>query len=113
MAEPLAVTRRIPELEEDAGAGKTETEAPESTRKFLEERVSLRYRREDEEPAGRKKFLPASQLVFRPGAGLLTLLGFVSVRPVEPAGGGDRGWGPLMAVRGSWGAGTAGGGGIG
>ena len=54
MAEPLAVTRQIPELEEDAGAGKMETEAPESTRKFLEERVSLRYRREDEEPAGRK-----------------------------------------------------------
>ena len=92
MAEPLAVTRWIPELEEDAGAGKRETEAPESTRKFLEERVSLRYRREDEELAGRKKFLPAGQLVFRPGAGLLTLLGFVFVRPVEPAGGGDRGW---------------------
>ena len=62
---------------------------------------------------GEKTFLPASQLVFRPGAGLLTLLGFVSVHPVEPAGGGDRGWGPLMAVQGSWGAGTAGGGGIG
>ena len=74
MAEPLALTRRIPELEEDAGAGKTETDGPESTRKFLEERVSLRYRREDEEPAGRKKFLPTSHLVFQPGAGLLTLL---------------------------------------
>ena len=47
MAEPLAVTRWILELEEDAGAGKVET------RKFLEERVSLRYRREDEEPVGR------------------------------------------------------------
>ena len=59
MAEPFTVTKRILE---DAGAGKTETEAPESTRKFLEERVSLRYRREDEEPAGRKKrfFPPAS-----------------------------------------------------
>ena len=54
MAELLAVTRRIPELEEVAGAGKTETDAPESTRKFLVERVSLRYRREEEELAGRK-----------------------------------------------------------
>ena len=58
----MAVTRRTPELEEDAGAGKTETDAPESPRKFLEERVSLRYSREDEEPTGRKKhfFLLAS-----------------------------------------------------
>ena len=31
-----------------------ETDALESTRKFLEERVSLRYRREDEKPAGSK-----------------------------------------------------------
>ena len=62
---------------------------------------------------GEKTFLPAGQLVFRPGAGLLTLLGFVSVRPVELAVGGNRGWGPLMVVRGSWGAGKAGGGGIG
>ena len=54
MAEPLVVTRWIPELEEDAGAGKTEADAPESTRKFLEERVSLNYRREDEELARRK-----------------------------------------------------------
>ena len=92
----MAVTRLIPELEEDAGAGKTETyNAPESTRKFLEERVSLRYRREDEEPAGRKKFLPAVQLVFRPGAGLLAHLGLVFVCPVEPVGGGDRGWRPF------------------
>ena len=79
MAEPLAVTRWIPELEEDAGAGKSETDALESTRKFLEERVSLRYRREDEEPVGRKNFLPAGQVVFLPGAGLLILLGLVSV----------------------------------
>ena len=54
----MAVTRRIPVLEEDAGAGNTESDALESTRKFLEERVSLRYRREDEQPAGGKKFLP-------------------------------------------------------
>ena len=40
MAEPLVVTRQMSELEEDAGAGKTETDASESTRKFLEERVS-------------------------------------------------------------------------
>ena len=51
MAYPLAVTRRIPELEEDAGVGNTETEAPESTKKFLLERESLRYRREDDVPA--------------------------------------------------------------
>ena len=54
MAEQLAVTRRIPELEEDASAGKPETDALESTRKFLEERVSLGYRRDEEEPAERK-----------------------------------------------------------
>ena len=42
-------------LEEDAGAGNTESDALESTRKFLEERVSLRYRGK-EEPAERKKF---------------------------------------------------------
>ena len=54
MAEPLAVNRWILELEEDAGAGNTETDASESTRKFLEESVSLRYRREEKEPAGRK-----------------------------------------------------------
>ena len=52
--DPLAITRRMPELEEDAGAGNTETEAPESNRKFLEERESLSYRREEEVPAGRK-----------------------------------------------------------
>ena len=53
MAELLAVTRRIPELEGDAGAGKTKTDVPKSTRNFPEERESLKYRREDEEPAGR------------------------------------------------------------
>ena len=63
MAKPLVVTRQKPELEEDAGAGNTEIDASESTRKFLEELVFLRYRREDQEPAGRKKcFFPqASQ----------------------------------------------------
>ena len=58
------VTKRISELEEEDGAGNTETDAPESTRKFLEERVSMRYRREEEELAGRKKrfFPPASEI---------------------------------------------------
>ena len=60
----MVVTRRIPELEEDGGVRNIETDASESTRKFLEERVSLRYRREEEEPARRKNFLPAGQLVF-------------------------------------------------
>ena len=54
MADLFVVTRQMPELEEDAGAGNTETEAPESPRKFLKERESLRYRREGEVPAGRK-----------------------------------------------------------
>ena len=107
----MAVTRQISKVEKDAGAGKTDT--LESTRKYLEERVSVTYRRVDEELAGRKKFLPACQLFFRSGAGLLTLLGLVSVCPVEPAGVGAGGWIPLMPVRGSWGAGNAGGGGIG
>ena len=64
---------------------------------------------------GEKTFLLAGQLVFPQGTELLTLLGLVSVYSVEPAGGGDGGWGPLalMVVRGSWGAGTARGGGIG
>ena len=85
MGKPSVLTRQIPELEEDAGAGKTETHAPESSRKFLEKKVSLRYRRKEEDPAWRKTFLAAGQLVFPPGAGLLALLDFVSVCPVEPA----------------------------
>ena len=48
------VTRRIPDLEKDAGVGNTETDAPEFTRKFLEEIISLRYKREEEALAWRK-----------------------------------------------------------
>ena len=44
---------------------------------------------------------------------LLTLLGLVSVCPVEQAGGGDEELRPLMGLRGSRGAGLAGGSGIG
>ena len=62
---------------------------------------------------GEKKVSSMGQLVFRPGTGLLTLLGLISVCPVKPVSGGDRGWRPLMAVRGIWGSGTARGGGIG
>ena len=64
MAEPLTVTKQIPELEEDAGAGNIETDAPESIRKFLEERVSMRYRREEAEPAGRKNFSSHPPVIF-------------------------------------------------
>ena len=71
------------ELEEDAGAGNTETAAWESTQKFLLERESLRFRQ------GEKTFLPTGQLVFQPGAWLLALLGFASMILVEPACGGD------------------------
>ena len=49
--DPLVVTRWMPEPEEDAGAGNTETEASESTSKFLLERE---HRREDEILARRK-----------------------------------------------------------
>ena len=80
MTEPLALTRRIPELEEDAGAGNTETNALEPTKKFLEERVSLRYGREEEEPARRKIVSSHHPFVFQPGAG------FVSMCSEEPAG---------------------------
>ena len=38
MVELLVVTRWIQQLGEDAGTGYTETDALESTRKFLEER---------------------------------------------------------------------------
>ena len=42
MAEASAVTMRILEFEDAAGAGNTEMEDPESTRNFFIERVSLR-----------------------------------------------------------------------
>ena len=42
MEDPLAVTRQILKMEEETGAGITETEAPESTRKQLDESVSWR-----------------------------------------------------------------------
>ena len=97
MAKPLVVTRGIPELEEDAGAGNTETYAPESTRKFPEERVPLRYRREEEELTKEARtFLPADQLVFWPGAGLLAFLGLSPCvrwnQQVEEAGDRDPWW---------------------
>ena len=38
--EPSAVSRRIPSIEEGLGPGKTETEAPESTRNSRPERIS-------------------------------------------------------------------------
>ena len=112
MADPLAVTGWIPELEEDTGAENPETEAPDSTRKLLLEREYLRYRREDEILAGRKNFVPAGQLVFQPGGGLLALLGFVSVSRVEQTWFGDGRRRPLVAVRGSQSEGTSGGGGL-
>ena len=40
MAELSAVTSQIQEFEDAAGAGNTETEAPKSSRNFLDERVS-------------------------------------------------------------------------
>ena len=58
------VSRRMLELEEDAGAGNTETEALESTRKFMLERESLRYRREDEVPTGRKNISSGQPVSF-------------------------------------------------
>ena len=55
---PSAVRSFTPEVEEEeeTGAGKTETEAPESTRKRWEESLSLRYTREELiEPVGKEK----------------------------------------------------------
>ena len=43
---PSAVNRRTPSEEVDLGPGKTETEAPESTKNSLSERISFRNRRE-------------------------------------------------------------------
>ena len=53
--EPSAVRCLTPEEVEEAGAGNTETEALESTRKRQEDSLSTRYTREDlVEPAGRE-----------------------------------------------------------
>ena len=81
MSDPLAVTRRMPELEEDAGAGNTVTENLEFTKKFLEERESLRYRRVDEVPAGRKNVSGPTRSRVACNSGLCL---------VEPACCGDR-----------------------
>ena len=54
--EPSAVRSFTPEVEEETGARKTDTEAPESTRKHQEESLSWRYIREEfVEPAGKDK----------------------------------------------------------
>ena len=101
--ELLAVTRRIPELEEDAGAENTETDNPESTRKFLEERVSLRYRREYEELAGRQNvsscwpvsFWTKSSVAYTSGLCLCVFCGTSRLRRrgIETSVSGDRGLG--------------------
>ena len=75
--------------------------------------MSLRYRREDEEPAGKTNvssrrpvsFPTRSRDAYTSGPCLRESCGTSRWR--------RGGWGPLMAVRGSWGAGTAGGCGIG
>ena len=46
IGDPSAVRRRTPSEEVDFGPGNTETEAPESTRNSLSERMSFRNRRE-------------------------------------------------------------------
>ena len=46
MGEPSAVSRRKPSPEEELGPGKTETEAPESTRNSCPDRISRTNRRE-------------------------------------------------------------------
>ena len=58
MADRLAVMRWILELKNEAGAGNTEMEAPESTRKCLDKSVSWRLKSEDEDLAGKKNFFP-------------------------------------------------------
>ena len=83
MAEPLDLTRRIPELEKQKLM--LLSLAENSWRRGCPWDTEERMRN----PQGDKTFCPASQLVFRPGAGLFTLLGLVSVCPVESAGGGD------------------------
>ena len=46
IGDPSAVRRRTPSEEVDFGPGNTETEAPESTKNSLSERISFRNRRE-------------------------------------------------------------------
>ena len=46
IGDPSAVRRRTPSEDVDFGPGNTETEAPESTRNSLLERISFRNRRE-------------------------------------------------------------------
>ena len=62
--EPSAVRSLTPAAEDEAEAGKTETEALESTRNWREDNLSLRLTREElVEPAGRENastHLPAS-----------------------------------------------------
>ena len=63
--EPSALRSFTPEIEEETGAGKTETEAPESTRKRREESLFWRYTREDlVEPAGKEKVSSCQPLSF-------------------------------------------------
>ena len=91
MADLLAVTRWVLEFECEAGAGSTGAqEAPKSSRKLLDESVSLRKRRKEEDLARRKLFLSAGWLVSRPQAGFRAFLGLILVCPVKPAGYGDR-----------------------
>ena len=66
MVERPAVTRRIPEFEDAAGAGNTEKKAPESTRNFLDER------KEETDPAGENKnFFPLANKISNQEEGVL------------------------------------------
>ena len=50
--DPSAVRRQTPLEEVDFGPGNTDTEAPESTKNFLSERISFRNRREKLQNSG-------------------------------------------------------------
>ena len=52
IGDPSAVRRRTPSEEVDFGPGNTETEAPESTKNSLSERISFRNRREKLQNSG-------------------------------------------------------------